>query len=48
MTVKVGGKPGPQKTFYKGFDIRRVLVGLGISGVLDRIAWHLNHDPVAF
>ena len=38
MTVKVGGKPGPQKTFYKGFDIRRVLVGLGVSGVLDRIA----------
>ena len=31
MTVKVGGKPGPQKTFYKGFDIRRVLVGLGIG-----------------
>ena len=48
MTLKGRGKSRLQKTFYKAVDIRRVLVGLGISGVLDRIAWHLNHDPVAF
>lgn len=48
MTLKVKGKSRLQKTFCKAVDIRRVLVGLGISGVLDRIAWHLNHDPVAF
>ena len=48
MTLKVRGKSHLQKTFYKAVDIRRVLVGLGISGVLDGIAWHINHDPVAF
>ena len=38
MTLKVRGKSRLQKTFYKAVDIRRVLVGLGVSGVLDRIA----------
>ena len=48
MTLNVKGKSRLQSTCYAAVDIRRVLVGLGISGVLDRIAWHLNHDPVAF
>ena len=47
MTLKMGGKPGLQKTFYKGFDIRSVLVWL-FAGVLDGITRRLNHDPVAF
>ena len=48
MTLKVRGKSGLKKTFYKAIEIRRVLVGLWISGVLDRIARYLNHDRVAF